>query len=129
MDTFHVYGIKWDATPAEIEDCKLPTDAYNIEAYDEDDVLDQIAVIYGFCVVSTEKIVSASPAPNTIEINGRTFNKCYISDKQWDECSTPCQYCHCKVQEACNRDNPYCKIEHACYVDLGNIMGEWVNEE
>lgn len=129
METFNVYGIKWNATPAEIEDCELPTNVYNVEAYEELDALDQIDNIYGFSVASAEKIISASPAPNTIEINGRTFNKCHISDKQWEECVTPCTFCHCKVQESCNTDNPYCKEQHVCYVDLGNIMGEWVNEE
>ena len=61
-------------------------------------------------------------APRTIEINGKTYNKCYISKQQWKDCITPCTFCHSQVQNNCVE--PYCQNEHVCYVDLGAIYGE-----
>ena len=68
-------------------------------------------------------------ATNTITIKGRTYNKCCISPKQWRECLTPCVYCHSNVQKECNSASPYCNNEHVCYIDLGAVYGESVNEE
>ena len=61
-------------------------------------------------------------APRTIEINGKTYNKCYINKQQWKDCITPCTFCHSQVQKNCI--DPYCKDEHVCYVDLSAIYGE-----
>lgn len=65
-------------------------------------------------------------APNTIKIDGHTYNKCYISKEQWEECITPCVFCNSKVQKDCFKKNNFCHAneEHACYVDLGAIYGE-----
>lgn len=65
-------------------------------------------------------------APNTIVINGKTYNKCHISKEQWDECITPCTFCHSEVQRDCSRYTNFCyaKHEHVCYIDLGAIYGE-----
>ena len=65
-------------------------------------------------------------APNTIKINGKTYNKCHISKEQWDECITPCIFCHSEVQRDCSRYRNFCyaKHEHVCYIDLGAIYGE-----
>ena len=71
-------------------------------------------------------------APNEINIKGRTFNKCHISKQQWEDCITPCTFCHSIVQEQCNlsRENfcDDCADERVCYIDLGAIYGEEVNE-
>ena len=67
-------------------------------------------------------------AKNEIEINGRTYNKCHISKKQWEECMTPCVFCHSNVQKECNLVSPYCDHEKVCYIDLGAVYGEEMNE-
>ena len=61
-------------------------------------------------------------AKRTIEINGKTYNKCHISRKQWKECSTPCMYCD--LQAECDIHNPFCCNEHVCYIELDAVYGE-----
>ena len=71
--------------------------------------------------------MEAIPAPSAITINGKTYNKCFINDKQWDDVENPCSYCHKEVQRECMKHNNeccYCRNEHACYIDLGAIWGE-----
>lgn len=68
-------------------------------------------------------------AKKEIEINGHVFNKCHISKQQWKDCITPCTFCHTTVQSACDHNNPFCGDEKVCYVDLGAIYGEEVNED
>lgn len=67
-------------------------------------------------------------AKNEIKIGNRTFNKCHISKQQWNDCITPCTFCHSIVQGACDTSNPYCNHEKVCYIDLGAVYGEEVNE-
>lgn len=63
-------------------------------------------------------------APNTVEINGITYNKCHLSDEQWDDCITPCTYC--QLQAHCQEPNTFCgdNEERICYVCLADIYGE-----
>lgn len=63
-------------------------------------------------------------AKRTIEINGKTYNKCCISNEQWEGCLTPCIYCHREVQNVCDTNHPFCGNERACFIDLGAIYGE-----
>lgn len=67
-------------------------------------------------------------APDTININGKTFNKCHVSKKQWDECITPCTFCHKDIQKDCAKkmkpDFCHGQGEHVCYIDLMAIYGE-----
>jgi hypothetical protein len=58
-------------------------------------------------------------AQDAIEIHGKTYNKCHISDRQWEECITPCSFC--QVQEYCNTTDPFCKDERVCYIELSAI--------
>ena len=67
-------------------------------------------------------------APNIIKINGKTFNKCHISNEQWESHCSPCAYCHREVQADCAKklkvDFCHGQGEQVCYIDLGAIYGE-----
>lgn len=80
--------------------------------------------IKGQLLKAVECASDENVAPATIDINGRTFNKCCISDKQFNECITPCVFCHSIVQEHCKEPYRFCGDEQVCYIDLGAIYGE-----
>ena len=66
-----------------------------------------------------------SKADKEITINGKTYNKCYFSNKQWNEIENPCAYCSEAVQLACARSKKqFCCEEHCCFIDLGSVLGE-----
>ena len=81
---------------------------------------------HGYMIETIKNEQDMDIAPNTIEIDGITYNKCHISEKQWDDCITPCTFCHSNVQKHCKSTDTFCRgnEEQICYVCLGDIYGE-----
>ena len=62
--------------------------------------------------------------PDVITIHGVDYVKCVIPPKAWDDCLTPCTFCHSEVQKKCTYDrdhNGFCMGEHVCYIDFNEI--------
>lgn len=60
-----------------------------------------------------------------ININGITYAKCHIPQRQFNECRSACDYCAKAVRESCDGypfNNAYCgDEEQVCYVEFDKV--------